>query len=162
MRIALFQPDIAQNAGTLIRLAACLGVTLEIIEPAGFDASDRNFRRAGMDYLERAAVVRHVSLAAFVAAHHAAGRRLILAETDGKTAFTRFIFMPDDVIILGRESAGSSSELYQAADASIFIPMKPGLRSINVALAGALVLGEAMRQVGGFDGLAGLPTTDMA
>jgi tRNA (cytidine/uridine-2'-O-)-methyltransferase len=162
MRLALFQPDIAQNAGTLIRLAACLGVTLEIIEPAGFDASDRNFKRAGMDYLERAVVERHISLTAFLAAHQVAGRRLVLAETDGTTAFTRFAFARNDVIILGRESAGSPPELREAVDASVFIPMRTGLRSINVALAGALVLGEAMRQIGGFDGLAGLPKTDMA
>lgn len=145
-RLALFQPDIAQNTGTLVRLAACLGVEVDIIEPCGFDASDRNFRRAGMDYIERALITRHVDFTAFAATHHAAGRRLILGETDGATAYNTFSFRQDDVIIVGRESAGSTPDVYAAADATLFIPMMPGLRSINVALAATLLLGEALRQ----------------
>lgn len=150
IRLALFQPDIAQNTGTLVRLCACLGVGIDIIEPCGFDASDRNFRRAGMDYIERAAITRHDSLAAFMAKQRSHQRRLVLGETDGGVAHTDFAFRPDDVIIVGRESAGSTPELYANADATVVIPMVAGLRSINVALAAALLLGEALRQTGGF------------
>jgi tRNA (cytidine/uridine-2'-O-)-methyltransferase len=150
IRLALFQPDIAQNTGTLVRLAACLGVAIDIIEPCGFDASDRNFRRAGMDYIARAAITRHDSFAAFVGAQRAQGRRLILGETDGTVAHTAFSFQPDDVIIVGRESAGSTPEVYASADASVVIPMVAGLRSINVALAATLLLGEALRQTASF------------
>jgi tRNA (cytidine/uridine-2'-O-)-methyltransferase len=145
-RLALFQPDIAQNAGTLVRLCACLGVDIDIIEPAGFDASDRNFRRAGMDYIARAAIRRHVDLTAFVAEQRAEGRRIILGETDGTVAHTAFAFQAGDVIVVGRESAGSTPALYACADATVAIPMRPGLRSINVALAATLLLGEALRQ----------------
>lgn len=154
IRLALFQPDIAQNTGTLVRLCACLGVGVDIIEPCGFDASDRNFRRAGMDYIERAAITRHDSFAAFVAGQRSLGHRLILGETDGLVAHTDFLFQPDDVIIVGRESAGSTPEVYASADASIVIPMMAGLRSINVALAATLLLGEALRQTAGFPPLA--------
>lgn len=150
IRLALFQPDIAQNTGTLARLCACLGVGLDIIEPCGFDASDRNFRRAGMDYIERAAIARHDSLEAFVATQRAAGRRLVLGETDGEVPYTAFGFRPGDVIIVGRESAGSTRAVYDAADASLVIPMRPGLRSINVALAATMILGEALRQTAAF------------
>jgi tRNA (cytidine/uridine-2'-O-)-methyltransferase len=150
IRLALFQPDIAQNTGTLVRLAACLGVATDIIEPCGFDASDRNFRRAGMDYIERAAITRHDSFTAFVGAQRAHNRRLILGETDGTVAYTDFAFRPGDVIIVGRESAGSTPEVYASADASVVIPMVAGLRSINVALAATLLLGEALRQTAGF------------
>ncbi|MGL4729180.1 MAG: tRNA (cytidine(34)-2'-O)-methyltransferase [Bosea sp. (in: a-proteobacteria)] len=145
-RLALYQPDIAQNTGTLARLCACLGVPLDIIEPAGFDVSDRNFRRAGMDYLERAAINRHDSWMAFEAWRREAGQRLVLAETDGKTPYADFAFQPGDIILLGRESAGVPQEVYGAAEASVHIPQAPGLRSINVALAGAMILGEALRQ----------------
>ena len=150
-RLALYQPDIAQNAGTLTRLCACLGVALDIIEPAGFDVSDRNFRRAGMDYIERAAITRHDSWTAFESWRTEKGHRLILAETDGATPYTAFAFAPGDIILLGRESAGVPSEVYAAADATIRIPQKPGLRSLNMAIAGAMVLGEALRQTAAFD-----------
>lgn len=162
IRLALFQPDIAQNAGTLIRLAACLGVDVDIIEPCGFDASDRNFRRAGMDYVERAVITRHDSFADFVALQRDHRRRLILGETDGQIAYTAFRFQPDDVIIVGRESAGSSPEVYANADASLAIPMRPGLRSINVALAATLLLGEALRQIAGFPPLSAAATAPPA
>ncbi|MGN6096813.1 MAG: tRNA (cytidine(34)-2'-O)-methyltransferase [Bosea sp. (in: a-proteobacteria)] len=150
LRLALFQPDIPQNAGTMIRMAACLGLTVDIIEPAAFDVSDRHFRRSGMDYLERAAVSRHDSFRAFDDWRRAAGRRLVLAETDGTIALPDFAFQADDVVMVGRESAGVTPEVRSAAEAVLCIPMRPGLRSINVALAAAMVMGEALRQTGGF------------
>jgi tRNA (cytidine/uridine-2'-O-)-methyltransferase len=145
-RLALFQPDIPQNAGTIVRLCACLGVAVDIIEPAGFDVSDRNFKRAGMDYIERAAIRRHDSFAAFESWRAQEGLRLVLVETDGTRPHTDFQFAPHDILLLGRESAGVTPEVYEAADASVFIPQAPGLRSINVAAAAAMVLGEALRQ----------------
>lgn len=151
LRLALYQPDIPQNAGTMIRMAACLGVAVDIVEPAAFDVSDRHFRRSGMDYLERAAITRHDGFAAFQAWLAKAGHRLILAETDGATPHTGFAFRPGDVILLGRESAGVPPEVYAAAAASVHVPMRPGLRSLNVAVAAALILGEALRQLGGFE-----------
>lgn len=150
LRLALYQPDIPQNAGTMIRLAACLGVAVDIVEPAAFDVSDRNFRRSGMDYLERAAVTRHDSFRAFEAWRREAGHRLVLAETDGTTAHTDFAFRRGDIVMVGRESAGVPPEVYAAAEASVYVPMRHGLRSLNVALAAAMVLGEALRQVGGY------------
>lgn len=149
-RLALYQPDIPQNAGTMIRMAACLGIAIDIVEPAAFDVSDRHFRRSGMDYLDRAAVTRHVSFAAFEAWRGAQGRRLILAETDGATAHVDFAFRPGDIVMVGRESAGVPAEVYAAADAGVHVPMRAGLRSLNVAVAAAMVIGEALRQLDGF------------
>lgn len=149
-RLALFQPDIPQNAGTIVRLCACLGVAIDIIEPAGFDVSDRNFKRAGMDYLERAAIRRHDSFKAFEAWRASEGFRLVLVETDGATPFADFCFEPGDILLLGRESAGVTPEVYKAAEASVHIPQAAGLRSINVAAAAAMVLGEALRQTNSF------------
>lgn len=150
LRLALYQPDIPQNAGTMIRMAACLGVAVDIVEPAAFDVSDRHFRRSGMDYLERATVSRHVSFAAFEAWRRIAGHRLVLAETDGHVRHLDFAFRPGDIVLVGRESAGVGPEVHAAADASVHIPMQAGLRSLNVALAAAMVLGEALRQTGGY------------
>jgi tRNA (cytidine/uridine-2'-O-)-methyltransferase len=150
LRLALYQPDIPQNSGTMIRMAACLGLPVDIVEPATFDVSDRHFRRAGMDYLERAAITRHNSFATFDAWRRSAGHRLILAETDGTTAHVDFAFASGDIVMVGRESAGVTPEVYAAADAVVHVPMRPGLRSLNVAVAAAMVLGEALRQVGGF------------
>ena len=150
LRLALYQPDIPQNAGTMIRMAACLGIAVDIIEPAAFDVSDRHFRRSGMDYLERATVMRHDSFAAFEAWRREAGRRLILAETDGTARHVDFAFRPGDIVMVGRESSGVAPEVHAAADASVHIPMQPGLRSLNVALAAAMVMGEALRQTGGY------------
>ncbi|MEN5081353.1 tRNA (cytidine(34)-2'-O)-methyltransferase [Bosea sp. TWI1241] len=150
LRLALFQPDIPQNTGTMIRMAACLGLGVDIVEPAAFDVSDRNFRRSGMDYLARAAVARHASFAAFERWRTAGGQRLILAETDGATAHVDFAFRPGDIVMVGRESAGVTPEVYAAADASVRVPMRPEVRSLNVALAAAMVMGEALRQLGGF------------
>ncbi len=149
-RLALFQPDIPQNAGTMIRMAACLGIAVDIVEPAAFDVSDRHFRRSGMDYLERAAVTRHDSFKAFEAWRSAQGRRLVLAETDGAIPLPDFTFRPDDIVMVGREPAGVTAEVRAAAATSLHIPMRPGLRSINVALAAAMIMGEALRQTGGF------------
>ena len=147
LRLALYQPDIPQNAGTMIRLAACLGIAVDIVEPAAFDVSDRHFRRSGMDYLERAAVRRHDSFAAFDGWRRAEGHRLVLAETDGACAHTDFEFRAGDIVMVGRESAGVPQEVYAAAEASVHIPMRRDLRSLNVAMAAAMVVGEALRQL---------------
>jgi tRNA (cytidine/uridine-2'-O-)-methyltransferase len=149
-RLAIYQPDIPQNTGTMLRLAACLGVPVEIIEPAGFDVSDRNLRRSGMDYLERAAITRHVSWASFEAWRQEGNGRLVLATTKGAMPYAEFDYAPDDIILVGRESAGVPDEVHQAADARIVIPMRPGLRSLNVAMTAAMILGEALRQTNGF------------
>lgn len=150
MRLALFEPDIPQNAGTLIRTAACLGVPVDIIEPCGFVLDDRRLKRAGMDYLARATVTRHESWDAFLAARRAEGGRLVLMTTQGDTAHVDFRFAADDVLIAGRESAGVPDVVHDAADARLRVPMAPGERSLNVAIATALVLGEALRQTHGF------------
>jgi len=151
MRLALFQPDIPQNAGALIRLGACLGVPVDIIEPCGFVLSDRRLRRAGMDYLESAELIRHASWAAFLASRGPEGR-LVLLTTAATLPYHRFTFAPDDTIVLGRESAGVPPEIHAASAARLIIPMRPGLRSLNVALAAAMVLGEALRQTARFPG----------
>lgn len=149
LALALYEPDIAQNAGTLARLCACLGLPLHIIEPAGFPVGDAGFRRAGMDYLDRAAIRRHASFTAFETWRAHEGRRLVLATTRGALPYTGFSFAADDVLLLGRESAGVPETVHEGADARIVIPLVAGARSINVALAGAMILGEAVRQVGG-------------
>jgi tRNA (cytidine/uridine-2'-O-)-methyltransferase len=148
MRLALFEPDIPQNAGSLIRLGACLGVAVDIIEPCGFLFGGARFRRAGMDYLAEAAITRHESWQAFQAAR--TGQRLLLLTVKGTQPYTAFRFRPDDVLLLGRESAGVPAHVHDAADARLRIPLKAGLRSINVAQAAAMVLGEALRQTEGF------------
>jgi len=152
MRLALFQPDIPQNAGALLRLGACLGVAVDIIEPCGFVLSDRRLRRAGMDYLKSAELTRHASWAAFRAARGQAAR-LVLLTTSATLPYHRFTFARDDTIVLGRESAGVPPEVHAASAARLIIPMAPGLRSINVALAAAMVLGEALRQTALFPGV---------
>lgn len=145
MRLTLYQPDIAQNCASLIRLGACLGVPVDIIEPCGFLFSEKGFRRAGMDYLELASVTRHPSWEAFQPQG-----RLILLTTRATLAYTGFAFAADDVILLGRESAGVPDEVHEAAHARLRIPMREGTRSINVAQAASMVLGEALRQTNGF------------
>ena len=147
MRIALFEPDIPQNAAALIRLGACLDVPIDIIEPCGFVFSDAGFRRAGLDYVEHAQITRHASFDAFRSALEG---RLILLTTRGELAHTAFAFAPSDTLLLGRESAGVPGFVHDAADARLRIPLKKGLRSLNVAQAGAMVLGEALRQIKGF------------
>ena len=152
LRLALYQPDIPQNCGTLLRLAACVGIALDIIEPCGFVLSDARLKRAGMDYLPRAAMLRHSSWEAFRRRQTASGRRLVLLTTKGETAYTEFAFRPDDLLMVGRESAGVPEDVAAAADARLVIPLKAGLRSLNVAVAASMVLGEALRQTGGFPG----------
>ncbi len=152
VRLALFQPDIPQNAGTMLRMAACLGVPVDIIEPAGFPVSDRHFRRAGMDYLDRCEIARHVSWRAFDAQRRTQGRRLVLLTTKGDVAHVDFAFAAGDTLMVGRESAGVPDDVHAAADARVVIPMRPDLRSLNVAVAAAIGLGEALRQMGGFAG----------
>jgi tRNA (cytidine/uridine-2'-O-)-methyltransferase len=147
VRLALYEPDIPQNAGSLMRLGACLGVGIDIIEPCGFLLSDRNFRRAGMDYLQSTEIRRHESWARF---HQTAASRLVLLTTKGNLAYTDFAFAPGDTLLVGRESAGVPQAVHDAVDARLVIPLRPGLRSLNVAQAAAMVLGEALRQTSGF------------
>ncbi len=148
MQIALFQPDIPQNTGTILRLSACLGVAAHIIEPAGFPVSDRHFRRSGMDYLDHVTITRHDSWSKFEQWRNAAGYRLILFSTKGASCYLDYRYGADDVLLFGRESAGVPDEVVAAADARLVIPIKPGLRSLNVAMAAAMALGEALRQTG--------------
>jgi tRNA (cytidine/uridine-2'-O-)-methyltransferase len=151
MRIALYQPDIPQNTGTILRLCACLGIEAHLIGPAGFPASDRAFRRAGMDYLDAVAIVRHRSWGDFDAWRRAGeSRRLVLFTTNGPLSYLDYDYQADDILLFGRESAGVPPEVHAAADARLVIPMRPGLRSLNVAAAVAMAAGEALRQVGGF------------
>jgi tRNA (cytidine/uridine-2'-O-)-methyltransferase len=150
VRIALYEPDIPQNTGTILRLAACLGVEAHIIEPAGFPTSDRAFRRAGMDYLNQVALARHPSWEAFEAWRRAQGERLILFSTGADRCYLDHAYRPGDILLFGRESSGVPEAVHRAADSRLVIPMRPGLRSINVAMAAAMALGEAMRQTNGF------------
>lgn len=152
MRLALYQPDIPQNTGTILRLAACLGVPVDLIGPAGFDFSDRSFRRAGLDYLDHVELVRHESFETFQQAR-ALGTppsRLVLLTTHAVDAHFKFGFSDGDVLLLGRESAGVPAAVHEVADARVRIPVRAGLRSLNIAVAAAMVLGEALRQTGGF------------
>ncbi len=148
IEIALFQPDIAPNAASIMRLAACFGLRVRIIEPAGFTWSDSALKRAGMDYLAKADLVRDVSWEAFRTA--TAGRRLVLITTKSQRAYTDFAYSTGDILLMGRESAGVPAAVHAAADARLTIPMRPGLRSLNVAMACAMVTGEALRQLGKF------------
>ena len=150
MRIALYEPDIPQNTGTILRLAACLGVEAHIIEPTGFPSSDRAFRRAGMDYLDQVSLRRHQSWAAFNAWRQSDGLRLLLFTTAAATSFMDCAYRTGDVLMFGRESAGVPEAVHQAADARLKIPMRPHLRSINVAMTAAMALGEVLRQTKGF------------
>ncbi|NRG17614.1 tRNA (cytidine(34)-2'-O)-methyltransferase [Rhizobiales bacterium] len=148
--LALYQPDIPQNTGTILRLAACMGVCVHLIEPAGFPLSDHALKRAGMDYLERAALVRHVSFAAFEDWRKGEAWRLVLLSTRAAVPYTAFSFEASDILLLGRESAGVPDAVHDAADARLLIPMAEGMRSLNVAISGAMVLGEALRQTKAF------------
>lgn len=152
MRLALYQPDIPQNTGTILRLSACLGVPIDLIGPAGFDYSDKSFRRAGLDYLEHVEITRHDSFAAFKARLAAAQPppRLVLLTTHAADTHVQFAFRASDVLLLGRESAGVPESVHQDADARVRIPMRAGLHSLNIAVAAAMVLGEALRQTDGF------------
>jgi tRNA (cytidine/uridine-2'-O-)-methyltransferase len=149
MRLALFEPDIPQNTGAMLRLSACLGLSVDLIEPCGFIWSDKRLRRAGMDYLEGVDLTRHSSWAAYRRVPLESGGRLVLLTTAGDTSYTEFAFRPTDTLMVGRESAGVPQEVHDAADARLVVPMKAGARALNVALAAALVAGEALRQTGG-------------
>ena len=148
MRLALFEPDIAQNAGTLMRLAACLGVAVDLIEPCGFIVGDAKFRRSAMDYIDRVELVRHRSWSAFQEKRRSGQLpgRLVLLTTRADLRYAEARFASDDILMVGRESAGVPDTVHAAADLRVLVPMRPGLRSINVALAAGMVLGEALRQ----------------
>lgn len=157
MRLALYQPDIPQNTGTILRLAACLGTPVDVVGPTGFDMTERTLRRAGLDYLKHVQIARHASFAAFESARRQRGSRLVLLTTHAALAYTDFAFTPEDTLLVGRESAGAPREVHAAADASVRIPLLEGRRSLNVAVAAAMVLGEALRQTGGFSPAAQPP-----
>lgn len=146
MRLALYEPDIPQNTGALLRLGACLGVSVDLIEPFGFIMDDRRLRRAGMDYLNEADWTRHSSWEAFRVSRNRG--RVVLLTTRAITPYPDFAFQPDDTLLLGRETSGVPDAVHAAVDARLTIPLRPGLRSLNVALAAAMVLGEALRQTG--------------
>lgn len=147
VRIALFQPDIPQNTGTILRLAACMDVGADIIEPCGFVWSENRMKRAGMDYLSHVDLKRHRSWKAF---EEARTDRLLLLTTRAETAYTDFTYQPGDILLLGQESSGAPPEVHDAADHRLTIPMASGMRSINIAISAAMVLGEALRQTNQF------------
>jgi len=157
VRLALYEPDIPQNAGSLMRLGACLGVGIDVIEPCGFLLSDKNFRRAGMDYLKSADIRRHPSWARFHEDFSALNGRLVLLTTRGDMAYSDFSFAAGDTLLVGRESAGVPQQVHAAAHARLVIPMRPDQRSLNVAQAAAMVLGEALRQTSLFPKMGGFP-----
>lgn len=154
LRLALYQPDIPQNTGTIARMAACFALPVSIIEPAGFPVSDRAFRRAGMDYLDAVTIDRHASWQAFEDWRRASGARLVLATTRAGLPYTNCQFRPGDILLLGRETLGVPEEVHAAADLRITIPMVPGLRSLNLAVSAAILAGEALRQLDGFPKVA--------
>ena len=157
MRLALYQPDIPQNTGTILRLAACLGASVDIIGPTGFDMTDRSLRRAGLDYLAHVKIIRHESFAAFEGARRARASRLVLLTTQAPLPYCDFVFRHDDTLLLGRESAGVPATVHALADVRLRIPLLERRRSLNVAVAAAMVLGEALRQTGGFSSSAPPP-----
>ncbi len=155
MRIALYEPDIPQNTGTILRLCACLDLPVAIIEPAGFPVTDRAFRRAGMDYLDQVALTRHGSFAEFEDWRGRQGFKLVLFTTAAKHSYLDYAFTNDQILLFGRETAGVPEAVHKAADARLRIPMREGMRSLNVAMAAAMVVSEALRQIGHFQ-MAGL------
>ena len=150
MRLALFEPDIPQNVGAMVRLGACLGVPIDVIEPCGFAFDPRRLRRVALDYIDHAEIARHSSWNAYTAARGAG--RLVLLTTAASTRHVDFAFRADDTLVVGRESVGAPEMVHAAADARVRVPLRPGLRSLNVATAAAIVLGEALRQINGFPG----------
>ncbi|MEP3048253.1 MAG: tRNA (cytidine(34)-2'-O)-methyltransferase [Roseibium sp.] len=148
--IALYLPDIPQNTGTILRLAACMDVTVHLIEPAGFPISDSALKRAGMDYMERAVLKRHMSFKLFEDWRKSEQRRLVLLTTKSTSPYTSFEFQKSDILLLGRESKGVPDDVHDLCDARLTIPMAKGMRSINVAISAGMVLGEALRQTGTF------------
>lgn len=154
MRLALFQPDIPQNLGAAIRLGACLGVPVDVIEPCGFPVSDKALSRAALDYAQIADITRHPSWSYFRTESAQKNRRLVLLTTKGATPLPNFRFQPGDVLLMGRESAGVPEEVHDAADARVVIPLAPGARSLNVVTAAAIALGDALRQINAFPSMA--------
>ncbi len=154
MQIALYEPDIPQNTGTVLRLCACLGLIAHIIEPAGFPVTDRAFRRAGMDYLDAVSIMRHGSWEKFDAWRKNQAGRLLLFTTKASEPYCDYRFAADDILLFGRESAGVPDRVHAAADARLVIPLRPQMRSLNVAVAAAMAAGEGLRQTGGFPGEA--------
>lgn len=150
MRIALYQPDIPQNTGTILRLAACLSVDVDVILPAGFDLTDRALRRAGLDYLEHVRLTRHAGWESFLASTRDAGHRIVLLTTKAEQRHVDFSYHARDVLLLGRETSGVPEHVHAACDARVVIPMIAGVRSLNVAVAAAMVMGEALRQTDGY------------
>lgn len=150
MRIALYQPDIPQNTGTILRMAACLGLGVDIIEPAGFTMTDKALRRAGMDYLDHVDMIRHADFACFLKAQTRRPGNLVLATTRASLSYTAYEFSPHDTILMGRESAGVPAHVHDAAGARVFIPMRTAMRSLNIAVSAAMITGEALRQAGAF------------
>ena len=150
VRLALYQPDIPQNMGTILRLGACLSVPIDVIGPTGFDLSDRALRRAGMDYVQKTDLLRHISYQHFLDIYQGASNRLILTTTKTDQTYTDFSYQSDDIILLGRESAGVPPQVVDTVDASVTIPMAKNVRSLNIAVAGAMIIGEALRQTKGF------------
>jgi tRNA (cytidine/uridine-2'-O-)-methyltransferase len=153
--LALYEPDIAANAGAMMRTCACLGIDAAIVEPAGFPVSDRRFRRSGMDYLDHVAIERHASFERFETWRRTTGRRLVLLTTKGESRLWDFAFRPGDIVMVGRESAGVPDAVAAVVDARVRIPIRPPLRSLNVGIAAALALGEALRQLRQVNDLAG-------
>jgi len=147
-RLAFFQPDIAGNLGAGLRLAACFALAVEVVEPCGFPLDDRRLRRAGMDYVRHAALRRHPNFNAFRCVMHAEQRRIVLLSTQARTPYTEFAFRANDALLVGQESAGAPQDVHRASDHRLIIPLAAGARSLNVVTALAIVLGEAMRQVG--------------
>jgi tRNA (cytidine/uridine-2'-O-)-methyltransferase len=150
--LALYQPDIPQNTGTLLRMGACLGVDVHIIEPAGFPVTDRALRRAGLDYLDHVQIMRHPTVEAFLTVMETTGRRVVAIETGVGIAHTDFAFALTDILLLGRESAGLPEAVTARCAAHVTIPMRGGFRSLNLAVAGAIAMGEALRQTAEFSG----------
>ncbi len=149
MRLALYQPDIPQNTGTILRLAACMNIGVDIIGPAGFSLSEKALRRAGLDYMARVVLDEHSCFEAFMQARET-GSRLIALTTKATQAYATFAFRPSDTLLFGRESAGLPPSVHETADSCLRIPMRQGLRSLNLAVSVAMVLGEALRQTDGF------------
>lgn len=147
LRIALYQPEIPGNTGAILRLGACLGLAIDVIEPTGFDISDRNLKRAGMDYLEMAALVRHADFDSFDLWRRKEGRRLVLLSTKAAVPYTDFTFEPSDILLLGRESSGVPESIHQLVEARVTIPMEAGARSLNLSVSAAIVASEAKRQM---------------
>lgn len=148
LNLVLYQPDIPQNFGALLRLSACLGCTVHVVEPCGFPFDAQKMRRAGMDYIHRARYLRHLNWQAFGAYRAAHPGRLVLLETDGTTCYTDFAYAPSDYVVLGSESAGTPRELYPQMDAQVTIPMRAGMRSLNMAMSAGMLVAEACRQQG--------------